>query len=525
MNRIGIKAFSLAMSACMLLGVGAGCQPETDELPERGFMVEAEIGEGQTIYDPGDASWGYRYGPSLLYNEDGILEGWFSGPPDYSGAWDVLYYRTSADYGVTWSEEVVGVEPIKGSREEYSCCDPGFLKMNGYYYALYTSTIQEGGKTNDVYGARSTSPIGPWEKWNGNGWGGDDPQPIVQYCSHYDHYGIGEPSAVVVDGKIYLYYTYKGPLGNGQVVNQTRVQIGDATAENWPLTLEEKGVCVGNKNAEEDSLDVKYIPDYNLWVGVTTCKRFSKQSYIQIYQSFDGIQFYEAYAVNDDAAQKRLHNIGMTGDGLGHIDLSVPQYVSYAYAKSGLDWGKWSTEINRIHWKITEIKNLVEVMGDTVSTEPGFEGGVSPAIWALTESSDQRTAAKANDGRADTFYSSIMHTGLSSSVNVYHSGKYYVESLAMTAWEGYATGVTLTPREDLYCFPETFRFQYSNDGVIWYDVPGQSYTNYSVLSSEPIQFRFDRKIEAFYFRVLATELSADQFGSYALQIAEMSLLV
>ena len=527
MNTRNKRLLSVILSLCLLLGACllTACtgDTQTNELPERGFMVEAEIGEGQTIYDPGDAAWGYRYGPSMLYNEDGVLEGWFSGPPDYSGTWDVLFYRYSTDYGKTWSEEVVGVEPIKGSREEYSCCDPGFIKMDGYYYALYTSTIESQGRYNDVYGARSTSPVGPWEKWNGSSWGGDDPQPMVMYGSDVEHYGIGEPSAVVVNGKIYLYYTYKGRLGNGQVVNQTRVAIGDATDPNWPATLKEAGVCVGGKNSEEDSLDVKYIPDYKLWVGVTTCKRFSKQSYIQIYQSFDGVTFYEAYQVNDDLAQPRLHNIGMTGDGLGHIDLSIPQFVCYAYAKTGLDWGRWSTEINQINWKITEIKNLREVMGETVSVEPGFENDINPKIWAMTESSESRSASRANDGNPDTFYSSLMHTGITSSSNRYHSGKYYAESLAMTAWEGYASGITLTPRADLYCFPEAFTLQYSQDGVIWTDIPGQQYSDYRIEDAQPITFSFGRRVTAFYFRILATELSADQFGSYALQIAEMSL--
>ena len=162
-------------------------------------------------------------------------------------------------------------------------------------------------------------------------------------------------------------------------------------------------------------------------------------------------------------------------------------------------------------------------MGETVSVEPGFENDVNPKIWAMTESSESRSASRANDGNPDTFYSSLMHTGITSSSNRYHSGKYYAESLAMTAWEGYASGITLTPRADLYCFPEAFTLQYSQDGIIWTDIPGQQYSDYRIEDAQPITFSFGRRVTAFYFRILATELSADQFGSYALQIAEMSL--
>ena len=36
------------------------------------------------------------------------------------------------------------------------------------------------GLCNQLYVARSKNPNGPFEKWNGNGWGGD-PAPIIYY--------------------------------------------------------------------------------------------------------------------------------------------------------------------------------------------------------------------------------------------------------------------------------------------------------------------------------------------------------
>ncbi len=526
MNRVLKKAAALCMGTVMLGGTAAlaACSQEQEVNPNIGFMVEVTVDPGHTIYEP-EGSWGYRYGPSLMYNDDGVLEGWFSGPPATGREWDDLFYWTSADYGQTWGEEQVGVKPIAGTREEYSACDPTVFKYGGYYYALYSSTIESMGRYNDVYGSRSTSPTGPWEKWDGEAWVPEaeaDPQPIVFYGSNAEFYGIGEPSAVILGDHIYLYYSYNGILPNGAEVHQTRVAIGDITREDWPNTLEYKGVAVGEKDSEEDSLDVKYIDGYDMFLGVTTRKRFSTQSSIQFYQSFDGITFYEIYSCDDSNAELRLHNIGMTGDEQGHIDLSVPQYVSYAYATDGLNWGFWNTAINRIHIKITQIVNLKEVLGETVTIEGTFPDGQAPAIWGLSTSSDTRTAEKALDGNPISFYSSMIHTGVDSSSNKYHSGKYFAEALAMTAPSGSASGIKLTPREDLYCFPSKFVLQYSDDGINWTDI--RTYSDYAVTDSTEKVFEFGETIEAKYFRVYALELTADQFGSYALQIAEMALI-
>ena len=92
----------------------------------------------------------------------------------------------------------------------------------------------------------------------------------------------------------------------------------------------------------------------------------------------------------------------------------------------------------------------------------------------------------------------------------------------MTAPSGSASGIKLTPREDLYCFPSKFVLQYSDDGINWTDI--RTYSDYAVTDSTEKVFEFGETIEAKYFRVYALELTADQFGSYALQIAEMALI-
>ncbi len=487
------------------------------------YEVSAAIREGQTIYVPrGDS--GYRYGPTMMYNENGTLEAWFSSLPEgaqYAHCWDVLTYRSTSDYGEHWTDEYVSIAPLDGTEEAFSVCDPAVIFMDGWYYMFYTSTIEAEGRYNNVYAARAVSPDSVWERWNGNGWGGNVVKPVVTYGSNALHYGIGEPSVVIVDGKLYLYYTYKGMLGNGRVVNQTRLTIGDAN-ENFPLTLREYGVVVGDKESDEDSLDVKYADDYGIFIGVTTDKRMSYRSRIKMYYSYDGKNFKEA-EVEDSAAKKYLHNIGITGDGQGHIDLSKPQFVCYAYSEGGFAWGKWNTEFQQITFSIKEVFDADKAANRRVTIDPGFEGGKAPPAWAMSEASQYRSAYEGIDGDRSTFYSSVGHnvTG----INEYHLGKWYNESLAVKNARSSAKAMVIAPRLDngngVFGFPKAFSLQYSNDGVIWRTI--SSYDDYTVSSDAPITFSFGKKIKAKYFRILATELGQDEFGTYILQISEISL--
>ena len=100
---------------------------------------------------------------------------------------------------------------------------PGVVYFNGYYYLGYTSTLNSTGFCNNVFVARSGTPDGPFEKWNGNGWGGPECQPIVYYDESWQEWGIGEPSFIELNGKLYMYYTSGG---------STMVATADATNEN-----------------------------------------------------------------------------------------------------------------------------------------------------------------------------------------------------------------------------------------------------------------------------------------------------
>lgn len=94
--------------------------------------------------------------------------------------------------------------------------------------------------------------------------GGGEPAPIIYYTGDKTGWGAGEMSFVEVDGTLYIYYTWKTPNEN-----TTRVSIADATDENWPATIQYKGVAMTyDVGANEDSADVKYVEDYGKFIAI-----------------------------------------------------------------------------------------------------------------------------------------------------------------------------------------------------------------------------------------------------------------
>ena len=306
---------------------------------------------GNDIYTPcKNEDYVYRYGPSMIRNADGSIDAYFSAPGVFD-QWDWIFYRHSPDGGKSWTVEKAVLQPTPDSPDFYSCCDPGIVKSGDYYYLAYTSTVAEGGVDNNVFVARSKSLDGPFEKWNGSGWGGR-PSPIIDYTGDPATYGAGEPSMVVLDGKLYLYYTWR----DGEL-NQTRLSIADANDPNWPSTLEYNGIAIDHVAGDTDSADVKYVEDYGKFIAVSTAQRFGTESYIKVYCSNDGLTFTDSYALNSNISHC-CHNCGISGRPSGHIRLSDSIYVAYAYGK---DFGTWATRINEVSLSLIDAPDFSDL--------------------------------------------------------------------------------------------------------------------------------------------------------------------
>ena len=314
--------------------------------PDTSKVIDMAVTDnGYDIYRlPSDQSWGYRYGVTYLYGEDDTVHAYFA-CVGTNGEWDWISYRRSVDGGNTWTEEKIVLTPTQGSMDHFSNCDPGVVYFNGYYYLGYTSTLNETGACNNVFVARSVNPDGPFEKWNGSGWGGYEPQPIFYYDEDYSKFGMGEPSFVELNGTLYVYYTNISPSGS-----YTMVATADATNENWPATLQHRGTAV-KKNT--DSIDIKYVEEWGKFIGIATGDRMGPSSWIAVFESNDGISFELVDAVRENT-YSHLHNAGISSRRNGHINLTedaAKLRVIYAY---GEGWGTWNTRVQPITLKLSD---------------------------------------------------------------------------------------------------------------------------------------------------------------------------
>ena len=249
--------------------------------------------------------------------------------------WDQAAYRRTTDGGKTWSAEQMALKPTEYSRDQLSICDPGAIKIGNYYYVGYTSTEDLRGLFNHAYVARSTSPTGPWEKWDGNGWG-DHPQPVITFNGDADAWGAGEPSMVVNNDTLFFYYTW-----TDKDRNETRVATVIASDEQWPAHLKLQGTAVDKTDiVGADHCDVKYRTDLKRYQAIHTASRLTANSYIILWESMDGIHFSKKAELRDHL-EPYLHNCGWSGDIHGHLDPEKPQFLAYAY---GPDWADWKTK-------------------------------------------------------------------------------------------------------------------------------------------------------------------------------------
>ncbi len=261
-----------------------------------------------------------------------------------SGYWDQIAYRRSLDNGTTWSEDLMVLKPTEYTRDQLSVCDPGVAKWGGFYYLGYTSTEDNRGTNNHVYVCRSSSAAGPWEKWNGTGWGGT-PQPVITYNESPDFFGAGEPCMVVKNDTLFFYYSWNS---GGSTNTTTRLATASAKDTNWPLNLNYRGTVINKSGiTAADHCDVKYRDDLKKFQAIHTASRMTSASYIVLWESADGINFTKIAEIRDKL-NPFLHNCGWSGDETGHINPEKEQYISYSY---GSKWANWKTAWHPLNLK------------------------------------------------------------------------------------------------------------------------------------------------------------------------------
>ncbi|MDR1892147.1 MAG: hypothetical protein LBQ48_03955 [Oscillospiraceae bacterium] len=320
-------------------------------------------------------SGSYRYGPSVIINADKSVDAWFASPGDGNG-WDRIRYRHSTDDGRTWTPDVPVLQGTTGARDANTAGDPGVIKAGGYYYIGYTSTSSADQTDNEIFIARSENPDGPFEKWNGTGWGGN-PQPFIRFSEATGEWGAGEPSFVLKDGVIYIYYTVRTIDGSPDGRNDTRLMTAPASDPDWPGRLTYKGI-VFDKQGSDDSADIKYIDEYEKFIAFYTTSRMTENSSVLAFESDDGFVFILSNLILNGALKPYLHNMGVSGRENGHINLSDNNFIAYAY---GTRHAHWNTYLNPIKFSFDSsvTSRRPGTPEDETSHGPGSTSGADKA--------------------------------------------------------------------------------------------------------------------------------------------------
>ena len=407
-----------------------GEDDEEDEEDEQGEYEDSHlklslIDSGYDVFSPAEGvSFDYRYGPSVLLNDDGSMEAYFSSPGDSSEELDWITYRHSDDGGKTWSDEKAVLSPTPQSKDYLSVCDPDVFYHKGYYYIGYTSTIDstKQGIVNSVFLARSRKPDGPFEKWNGKDWGGD-PEPIIYYDGTWNGWGAGEPSFVLLDDTIYVYSTLDAYTADNDAIKVTRVHTADITEYDWPAKLTLRGYAVvrtdtpvsdeesgekyvrvkeGQTYKEEyvysgsDSWDVAYVEEYDKFIAVCTNRRLTDDSCLLYYESNDGVYFERVSEINNNV-YCGCHNAGIMTDGTGHINEGDDILIGYAYSgANNSEWGTWATRFVNAKLEIADTVDRSEEKLENLR-EPIEYSAIADEVWPIMIGSDSTVKTTYSD--------------------------------------------------------------------------------------------------------------------------------
>ena len=358
-------------------------------------ILNVTASSGSEIFTPDMANYQYRYGPSIILNGD-TFDMWTAAPNP--GLMDLMTHRRGMiDSGgsVQWlTDWTTALLPTPNSEDRYSICDPSVVFFNGYYYVGYTSTKSPDGKVNQVFAARCSSlpdnvNTVSCDKWNGSGWGGN-PQPIIGYTG--TTWGKGQPSFVVKDNILYIYYTDGG----------TKVVTVDATNANWPALINEGNAVTILTNAEATvtlggkpgPFEVKYIDKLGKFIGLGVFGEFSSSSNIYVYESTDGLSF-QPVATSSSywgsaPIQQFAHNIGISGDSAGHLNAEAINFVAYGFGlpkdqKDAQNFnGRWPTHLNLVSVNALVNDNEKPVINSFVL--PAFSSSLTVSGISLTAS-------------------------------------------------------------------------------------------------------------------------------------------
>ncbi len=444
-----------------------------------GMALSFTSDTAQPVSDGTEIFHGYDIYASTIVREDSVWKQWFAGWLSESDKpWDRIYYSESADSGSTWSDP----QPAF-TIQNVQVNDPSVLRLwdtinESYYYRMYYTYYPSGLGDPTNYIATSVSLDGL--SWSHEG-------VLIGSDNGIDLDGAWAPSAITFDStgsEVYLYFHNNHP--DGRIFRTTLLTQGS----------------VFNKATT---------------IPVTTAS---------------GLRANPDISINPDGKWWMYYNgSSLTSDNKGNFN------TCRMYSDDGVNWKESSNNpIQQFDTMATCTPHVVWCSDTTYQLWYGFgtptfldfsvyrqflvnEAEITETVYASSQALDVMKAAKARDNDRFTFWSSVGYVG-----SGLHTEWIYFDLGGLTT----VSQVNVLPRLvslSAMCFPVDFKFQSSDDGVTWSDIEGQSYTAYQCKDTIEQKFFFGSLVETRYIRLYATKLSADSYGNYYCQIAEINTAI
>jgi beta-xylosidase len=267
----------------------------------------------------------YAYAPSIVL-KNGVYHAFFCSGGNIFPAWDYVRYVKSTDGGNTWSDPVDMLHATAFNGMDLSACDPSVVYFQGFYYMYYGAAITTAPNMFQtvIQVARASAVDGPYLTYTQRGTWEDtpnDPQviikPLVTRSQFPTGYGAGQPSVVVLNGKLLMWYTddseQAGPPGDFEAFRLYMLESSD------PVTWTPDATSQTNIYGA-DSPDVKYDATGNRFVVTWVSGMFTSSASLTRAFSSDGLTWGPIESViGAGAFPPFTHNAGASADEAGQL--------------------------------------------------------------------------------------------------------------------------------------------------------------------------------------------------------------
>ncbi len=333
-------ALLLGMSCVGLLtGCGGGAPPS-----QGGGGGGSQTFDYFRIVDGGDypVTIQYAYGPSIILKDD-VYHVFFCSGGNIFPAFDYVRYVKSTDGGKTWTAPV---DMLHGNTE-LGACDPSVVYYQGFYYMFFGSAYYTAPNLTQTITevARSQNIDGPYLTYTERGTWEDTPsdakviiKPLVFRDTNPTGYGAGQPTVVVRNGKLLMWYTDDSE--NPEFYASTKFMLESADPVTWTPSPDKR-----INSTPQDSVDVKYDAKLNQFVMTHIEAPFEQGASLSRSYSSDGLTWSSPQIViSPTDFPGYTNNVGVAGDEVGNtvpsstlVGFGAPPKLEDMYSPYSMD--------------------------------------------------------------------------------------------------------------------------------------------------------------------------------------------